>query len=58
VANFPVGTPISMARSDIDIVVTEHGVADLREAGITSRKERLVEVAHPAFRDGLLRAAT
>lgn len=51
------GTPVSVARSDVDLVVTEHGVADLREADIDSRCARLVAIADPAFRDDLMRAA-
>ncbi|SMY08151.1 acetyl-CoA hydrolase/transferase family protein [Flavimaricola marinus] len=50
------GTPVSVARSDIDVVVTEHGVADLREADMDTRRARLIAVADPAFRDDLMRA--
>jgi acyl-CoA hydrolase len=50
------GTPVSVARSDIDVVVTEHGVADLREADMATRKERLIAVADPAFRQMLSQA--
>ncbi|MGY9031681.1 MAG: acetyl-CoA hydrolase/transferase C-terminal domain-containing protein [Rhodobacterales bacterium] len=55
VAQFPPGTPVSVARSDIDIVVTEHGVADLREADMKMRRDRLIAVADPAFRPSLSR---
>lgn len=51
------GTPVSVARSDVDFVVTEHGVADLREADLATRRARLLAVADPAFRDSLSRAA-
>ena len=49
------GTPVSVVRSDIDLVVTEHGIADLREADMNIRRERLIAIADPAFRDALAR---
>lgn len=44
---------ISVARADIDLVVTEHGVAHLREASLFQRAERLTAIAAPAHRDAL-----
>lgn len=44
---------IGMARSDIDTVVTEHGVATLRDKGIDQRAEALIAIAAPDFRDRL-----
>ena len=41
----------SIARSDIDTVVTEHGVADLRDKGLDERAEALIALAAPQFRD-------
>lgn len=41
------------ARSDADVVVTEHGVADLRGIPIRARARRLIDIAHPRFRDEL-----
>jgi acyl-CoA hydrolase len=49
------GTPVTVARGDVDLVVTEYGVADLREAGLAERARRLAAIAAPAFRDGLER---
>lgn len=43
----------SIARSDIDTVVTEHGVAELRDKGLDERAEALIAVAAPAFREKL-----
>jgi len=48
---------VSTPRSDIDIVVTEHGVADLRLASTAERAERLAAVAAPDHREAL-RAAS
>jgi acyl-CoA hydrolase len=49
------GTPVSITRADADIVVTEHGMAELRHADIDQRAERLIAIAAPAFRDALAR---
>jgi acyl-CoA hydrolase len=45
--------PVSLPRTDIDIVVTEHGVADLRAASVAERAERLIAVAAPQHRAAL-----
>ena len=44
---------IGVARSDIDTVITEHGVAELRDKGIDQRAEALIAIAAPEFRDAL-----
>jgi acyl-CoA hydrolase len=44
---------VSTPRCDVDVVVTEHGVADLRGASPGERAERLVEIAAPEFREHL-----
>ena len=49
------GRPVTTARSDVDLVITEHGVADLRGASFSHRLKRLAAIAHPDFRDDLLR---
>ena len=43
----------SIARGDIDIVVTEYGVARLRGTDLEQRARALVEIASPRFRDDL-----
>jgi acyl-CoA hydrolase len=48
--------PVTTARSDIDIVVTEFGVAQLRGCSLHERAVRLINIAHPDHRDGLMRA--
>lgn len=45
--------PVSLGRMDIDIVVTEHGAADLRGLGHGDRAERLLSVASPRHRPAL-----
>lgn len=49
--------PVSTPRGSVGFVVTEHGVADLRGASDRERRDRLVAVAAPEFRDSLRRAA-
>jgi Acetyl-CoA hydrolase/transferase C-terminal domain len=44
---------VSTPRSDVDMVVTEHGVADLRGLNDRDRAERLIAVAAPEYREGL-----
>jgi acyl-CoA hydrolase len=39
---------------DVDVVVTEHGAADLRGCDRRQRAERLVQVADPEHRERLL----
>jgi acetyl-CoA hydrolase len=47
------GRPVTTTRADIDIVVTEYGVAHLRGRSFGERAERLRAIAHPDFRDRL-----
>jgi len=51
------GGPVTTARSDVDVVITEHGVADLRGCSFPERTRRLIAIAHPDFRDDLRAAA-
>jgi acyl-CoA hydrolase len=45
----------SLSRVDVDVVITEHGVARLSGACVHERAEALIAVAAPAFREGLAR---
>jgi acyl-CoA hydrolase len=49
--------PVTTARSDVDFVATEHGVARLRGKSLRERMRALVEVAAPEHREGLMRDA-
>jgi acyl-CoA hydrolase len=44
---------VSAPHFDVDAVVTEHGVADLRGLAPAERAERMVAIADPAHRPGL-----
>ena len=47
------GAAVTLSRNDVDYVVTEYGVAKLRGTNIKERVNRLINIAHPKFRDGL-----
>jgi acyl-CoA hydrolase len=49
--------PVTTARSDADLFVTEHGVADLRGQPLDARIPRMIAIAHPDFREALEREA-
>src|SRR3546814_16987214 len=51
------GVPVSTARTDLDVVVTEQSVASLRGLDLEARRRALIGAAHPAFRAMLERAA-
>lgn len=47
------GAAVSLSRNDVDRVVTEYGVAELRGTSIRDRVARLIAIAHPDFREVL-----
>jgi acyl-CoA hydrolase/GNAT superfamily N-acetyltransferase len=47
------GTGIVTTRADVDFVVTEFGIANLKGRTIRERALALIQIAHPSFRDGL-----
>ena len=49
----PLGSAVTTLRSDIQYFVTEYGIADLEDEPLDVRAKRLIEVAHPDFRDEL-----
>lgn len=49
--------PVSTPRSEPVVVVTEHGVADLRGLTVAQRVERMLEIADPVHRPELEQAA-
>jgi acyl-CoA hydrolase len=54
----PEGSAVTLHRSNVDHVVTEHGVARLRGKTVRERVHELVAVAHPDFRADLTEKAT
>jgi acyl-CoA hydrolase len=51
------GDGVGIARSDVHYVITEYGVAYLFGKSIRERAVALIEVAHPRWREDLLKAA-
>ncbi|MES2531392.1 MAG: acetyl-CoA hydrolase/transferase C-terminal domain-containing protein [Pseudomonadota bacterium] len=49
--------PATVAAMDADIVVTEHGVAHLRDADLGDRVRRMLAIADPSDREALERTA-
>lgn len=47
------GAAVTLSRNDVDRVVTEYGVAELRGTSLRDRVARLIEIAHPRFREEL-----
>jgi acyl-CoA hydrolase len=51
------GTHVSTSKNDVNFVVTEHGVAQLRGKSAKQRAAALIAIAHPDFRQALLQEA-
>jgi acyl-CoA hydrolase len=53
----PAGAGVVTTAADVHFVATEYGVADLWAKGRHARARALIDIAHPAFREELERAA-
>lgn len=49
--------PVTTARTEVDVIVTEYGAAELKGRSLAERARRMVAIAHPDFREELDRAA-
>ncbi|MFZ1741372.1 MAG: acetyl-CoA hydrolase/transferase C-terminal domain-containing protein, partial [Pontixanthobacter sp.] len=49
--------PVTTARTEVDVIVTEFGAAELKGQSLPERARRMVAIAHPDFREELDRAA-
>ncbi len=47
------GAPVTVPRTYVDYVVTEHGIATLRGKTVRERARELVAISHPDFREEL-----
>ena len=54
---FPAGTVVTTPRHQVDVVITEHGVAELQGLTVHQRGDALARIAHPDFRGELHEAA-
>jgi 4-hydroxybutyrate CoA-transferase len=57
VPELPLGSVVTVPRTYVDYVVTEHGIATLRGKTLRQRAEELIAIAHPDFRADLRKAA-
>ena len=52
------GSVVTLSRNNIDYIVTEYGIADMKGRSIKNRCEALIAIAHPNFREQLRADAT
>jgi acyl-CoA hydrolase len=57
VPSFGAGAVITTPRHQVDVIVTEYGIAELEGRTVRERGEALATIAHPQFRDELQSAA-
>ena len=50
VTTITTGGPVTTGRCDVNYIVTEYGVAQLRGQTLRERAKRLIAIAHPKFR--------
>lgn len=48
------GAGVATTRGDVDVVVTEYGIAELHGKGIYQRVMELAQIAHPKFREWII----
>jgi 4-hydroxybutyrate CoA-transferase len=51
------GSAVTTSRNDVHFIVTEYGAAELRGKSIRDRARALIAIAHPEFRDSLIKQA-
>lgn len=49
------GAAVTTSRNDVDYVVTEFGIASLKGKTLRQRAKALINIAHPAFRESLIK---
>ena len=49
----PLGSVVTTRRNDVDSIVTEYGIAQMKFRTIEERAKALIAIAHPDFRDKL-----
>ncbi len=47
------GSCVTTSRNDVEYIVTEYGIANLRGKSLKQRAKALISIAHPDFRDEL-----
>jgi acyl-CoA hydrolase len=54
---FSPGTIVTVPRSLVSYIVTEYGIVNMKAKSTWQRAEALISIAHPMFRDGLIKEA-
>jgi len=54
VASLSDGAGLATTRADVDIIITEYGIAELQGKSIYQRVMELAQIAHPQFRKNLI----
>lgn len=57
VANLPENAVVTNPRTQAHYLVTEWGMVDLAGRSIWERAEKIISIAHPDFREGLIKSA-
>ena len=47
------GAAVTTTRNDVDYIITEYGIAHIRGLSLRQRGKKLIEIAHPKFREQL-----
>ncbi|MCY6959766.1 acetyl-CoA hydrolase/transferase family protein, partial [Clostridium brassicae] len=54
VPNLDEGAVVTTSRNDVDYIVTEYGIAQLKGKTLKERARALINIAHPDFRQSLI----
>ncbi len=57
VTSFKPGTAVTIPRQSVHFVATEYGCVNLKLSPLWMRAEKLISIAHPDFRDDLIKQA-
>jgi acyl-CoA hydrolase len=57
VPHFKAGTTITIPRQSVQFVATEYGCVNLKLCPLWMRTEKIISIAHPDFREDLIKAA-
>jgi len=47
------GAAVTTSRQDVDYIITENGIAEMKGKSLKQRARNLIAIAHPSFRDEL-----
>jgi 4-hydroxybutyrate CoA-transferase len=51
------GAKVSISRNDVDAVITEYGIAELKGKKVPERIKSLIKMSHPKFQAALFEQA-